>query len=195
MPETTTRRPSPSERRLRVIDSFIDVVLEGGVPTADEVAERADVSMATLFRYFATLDEIRHDAIERVLDRFPRLFMLPDNATDDREKRIRSFVAVRLDLHEALHALQLLQRASAVRDPGAAEMVHNSRLMTAEQARRHFEPELRDLTPARRESLLATLEVVTSVESWQTFRVSFDQPIVRTRRAWFDAVDHLLPPH
>ena len=195
MPETTTRRPSPSERRLRVIDSFLDVLLEGGVPTADEVAERADVSMATLFRYFTTLDEIRHDAIARVLDRFPHLFTLPDSAASDREQRIRSFVAARLDLHEALHALQLLQRASAVRDPGAAEMVHNGRLGMAEQTRRYFEPELRDLTPARRESLLATLDLVTSVESWQTFRVSFDQPIARTRRAWFDAVDRLLPPH
>ena len=74
-------------------------------------------------------------------------------------------------------------------------MVHNSRLMMAEQTGRHFEPELRDLTPVRRESLLATLQLVTSVESWQTFRVSFGQPLARTRRAWFDAVDHLLPPH
>ncbi len=195
MPDTTTRRPPPSERRLRVIDTFIDVLLEGGVPTAVEVAERADVSMATLFRYFATLDEIRHDAMARVLERFPHLFSLPDRAVGDREQRIRSFVAARLDLHEALHALQLLQRASAVRDPWAAEMVHKSRLTMAEETRRHFEPELRGVTPARRESLLATLDLVTSVESWQTFRVSFDQPIARTRRAWFDAVDHLLPPH
>ncbi len=195
MPDTRTRRPSPSERRLRVIDSFIDVLLEGGVPTAEEAAKRADVSMATLFRYFATLDEIRHDAMARVLDRFHHLFALPDSAVGGREQRIRSFVAARLDLHEALHTLQLFQRATAVSDSAAAELVHNSRLMMAEQTGRYFEPELRDLTPVRRESLVATLDVVTSVESWQAFRVSFDQPIARARRAWFDAVDHLLPPH
>jgi AcrR family transcriptional regulator len=176
-----------------VIDSFIDVLLEGGVPTADEVAERADVSMATLFRYFATLDEIRHDAMTRVLDRFPRLFTLPESASATRQQRIRTFVSARLDMHEALHALQLLQRASAVRDPGAAEMVHHSRQMMAEQTSRHFEPELGNLTPARREALVATLNVVTSVESWQTFRISLAQPVVRTRRAWFEAVDGILP--
>ena len=195
MPDTTTRRPSPSERRLQVIDAFVDSLLEGTTPTAEEVAARADVSMATLFRYFATLNEMRHAAMHRVLERFPDLFSIPQVGVGPRDARIRRFVAARFDLHEALHALQLLQRGSAVHDPGAAEMVHNSRKVMAAQVESHFAEELDALTPARREATVVAIALMTSVESWQTYRVSHDASITRTRRAWIHSIDHLLPPH
>ena len=195
MSKTTTRRPSPSERRLRVIDAFIDILLEGATPKADEVAARADVSMATLFRYFDTLDDMRHDAMHRVLDRFADLFSIPQVGVGTRDARIRGFVSARFELHKTLNPLQLWQRSSAVHDPGAADWVHNSRKVMASQVEHHFATDLNSLTPARREAVVVAIALVTSVESWQTYRVSHDASATRTRRAWTESIDRLLPPH
>ncbi|MEZ5244541.1 MAG: TetR/AcrR family transcriptional regulator [Acidimicrobiales bacterium] len=190
---TAIRRPPPTARREAAVDAFVDLLLEGRTPRPEEVADRAGVSMATLYRYFTSLDELRHDAMVRVLERFPHLLTVPQIGVGSRQQRIRRFVKARLDLHETLHPLALLQRASAFGDVGAATMVTNSRTLMADQIRLHFDDELRTLPPARREGTILALEMLTSVESWQSFRVSHDQTVARTRRAWTDAVDQLLP--
>ena len=188
-----TRRPPPTERRAQAIDAFIDLLLEGRMPKPEDVADRADLSIATLYRYFSTLDELRHDAMTRVLDRYPNLFTVPDIGEGPRHERIHRFVSARLDLHETLHPLELFQRAAATQDAGAAEMVHTTRRVLADQARTHFDQELQALQPAQREATVATLEMLTSVESWHSFRKSHDQSLTRTRQAWTDATDRLLP--
>ena len=63
-------------RRTATIDAFIDLVIEtGGSPRPESVARRAGISIASLYRYFDNLDELRRDAFDRVLDRFPDLFL------------------------------------------------------------------------------------------------------------------------
>ena len=62
------------ERRVSAVDAFIDLVLEhGDAPGPDAVAKRAGVSIASMYRYFETLDELRNDAIIRISERFPDL--------------------------------------------------------------------------------------------------------------------------
>jgi len=165
------------------------------MPRPEEVANRADLSIATLYRYFSNLDELRQDAMARVLDRFPNLFTIPGIGEGSRRERIRVFVTARLDLHETLHPLQLFQRAAAVSDAGAAEMVHTTRKVMADQARIHFDRQLQSLPEAQRDAMVATLGLMTSVESWHTFRVSHDESVARTKRAWTDGIDRLLPDH
>ena len=68
------RPPAVSRRRLCAIDAFIDLVLEGNLPpTPKQVAERAGISMATFFRYFENLNDIRLSAAARMVERFPLL--------------------------------------------------------------------------------------------------------------------------
>ena len=53
-----------SERRESAVDAFIDLVLESGnAPSPDEVAKRAGVSIASMYRYFETLDELRNEPL------------------------------------------------------------------------------------------------------------------------------------
>ena len=60
---------------------MIDLVLEGHAPpSAEHVIERAGVSQASLFRYFATLDELRQEAIGRYFERFDGLIAIPQPA-------------------------------------------------------------------------------------------------------------------
>jgi AcrR family transcriptional regulator len=188
------RHPPPSERRTRALDAFIDLVLEHGQhPRPEEVAERADVSIASLYRYFANLDELRHDAVARLVERFPDLFDISKIGSGDRDQRIASFTAARFALHETLHPLQLLSRAMSQADPAARKHVDAARSAMADQIRHHFDAELHTLSPTRREDTVAAIAALTSVESWEQFRRSHRRTPAQTRRAWNSAIDRLLP--
>ena len=185
--------PGPGRRRQLVVDAFIDLVLESGEPpTPEGVAERAGVSRATFFRYFSTLVELRDEAVARVVERFPEVFTIPASATGNLNQRIESFVDARVELHEALHPLELLMRAHAARDSSTADFIDATRQVLADQARRHFEAELQPRSSAQRDDMVATIAVLTSVESWQQFRQSHGRSPSQTRRAWRRALAGIL---
>jgi AcrR family transcriptional regulator len=188
--EDTRNRPpelssTSAGRRLAAVDAFIDLVLErSSPPTPEEVADRAGVSRATFFRYFATVVELRNEAATRVLERFPDLFTIPAIGTGNLEERIRRFVDVRIQLHETLHPLELLMRSHAVHDADTADFIDAVRQLHADQARQHFDTHLQPHSPARRDDMVAAIAVLTSVESWQQFRHTLGRSPIQTRRAW-----------
>ena len=185
------------ERRVAVVDAFIDLMLEDGTaPTPEEVAERGGVSRATFFRYFASLGELRDEAVRRIAERFPDLLNIPDPGNGSLDDRIRRLVDTRVRLHETLHPIELLSRARAIEDSSAADFVDAIRQVWAEQARRHFDDELRAYGPSHRDDIVASISVLTSVESWQQFRQSHGRTPLQTRRAWRRALARILtaPP-
>jgi AcrR family transcriptional regulator len=194
-PDHNSMPPQPSTRalrRLRVVDAFIDLVLQGGVPpTPGDIADRAGVSRATFFRYFSSLDEFRGEAVARVRERFPEMFVILDIGTGSLDQRIERFVDSRLRLHEALHPLALHMQARAARDAGASGIADGVRQAMAEQVRRHFAGLLPD-DPERREDVVAAIAALTSVESWQRFRQSHRRSPDQTRRAWRKALAGIL---
>ena len=190
---SAARRPAVAERRMLALDAFLDLLLEGHLPpTSEQVADRAGISMATLFRYFDTLDELKRDAAARILQRFSHLYQLPDIGAGPRDERIDRFVAIRVDLWEMIHPLAKLTRSNALRDPGAAETVESGRVAMADQIRLHFGVEHRALTFAQRENAVATIASLTSVESWEQFRHTHGRSAAQTRRAWSHAIDRIL---
>jgi AcrR family transcriptional regulator len=175
------------------LDAFLDLLLEGHLPpTSEQVARRAGISMATFFRYFDSLGELRREASARILQRFPHLYRVPDIGAGPREERISRFAAIRVDLWETIHPLARLLRSNALREPGAAQAVELGRAAMADQIRQHFAVELRALTSAQRENAVATIASLTSVESWEQFRHTHGRSAVQTRRAWSHAIDRIL---
>ena len=86
--------PAAMRRRVRALDAFIDLVLEGNLPpTAEQVAERAGISKATFFRYFESLNAMRYDAGSRMLERFP-LLHVADPGQGPLRERIERFVSL-----------------------------------------------------------------------------------------------------
>lgn len=183
-----------SERRASAVDAFIDLVLEhGNVPSPDEVAKRASISIASMYRYFETLDELRNDAIIRVTERFPELVFIPKIGTGDRKQRITTFAKIRVALHEKLHPLQLLNRKNSQGSSITTKQLDSARLVLSDQIRVHFDLELRALNPADRDDAVATISVLTSVESWEQFRQTMNRTAGQTCRAWSSGIDRLLP--
>ncbi|MEO2165398.1 MAG: TetR/AcrR family transcriptional regulator, partial [Acidimicrobiales bacterium] len=69
------RRARSQRGRLATLEAMIDLINEGHAPpTAQQVAQRAGISVATLFRYFETLEDLRQYATQQCLERFAHLF-------------------------------------------------------------------------------------------------------------------------
>ena len=186
------RTPAVSRRRLCAIDAFIDLVLEGNLPpTPKQVAERAGISMATFFRYFENLNDIRLSAAARMVERFP-LLEVEQIGQGPLRARIDRFVVLRVALWEKVNLLARLQRSVVLEDPDAAQMVDDVREVMVNQIRQHFEPELIGLTSARREDAVSVIATLTSVESWEQFRQSYRRSASQTRRAWSNAIYGVL---
>ena len=187
-----SRRVAPGERKAGVLDAFIDLLREGhGPPTSEQLADRAGISMATLFRYFDTLEEMRQVAAVRTLERFPYL-EIPDMGLGPLDARIERFAGMRVRLWEEVHRLARFQRSMAFQDEGASQMVARGRRVMVEQVRKHFDTELRALPRARRDDAVASIASLTSVESWEQFREGQGRSAAQTRRAWARAIAGIL---
>jgi AcrR family transcriptional regulator len=191
-PQPVEGTPAAKRRRIRALDAFIDLALEGHLPpTVEQVAERAGISKATLFRYFESLNAMRCDAGARMLERFP-LFRISDPGQGPLRERIERFVSLRVELWEKVHLLARLQRTMVLQDPDAARMVDKGRELMMDQVRQNFAPELRERTPAQQDDAATLIATITSVESWEQFRNTHGRSALQTRRAWTDAIEALL---
>jgi AcrR family transcriptional regulator len=74
--ETTVKRfrLAPAERRGRIIEAVVQVVSEHGIPeaTTSRIAEAAGVGPGTLYRYFASREEMLTAALEAVYEQIMR---------------------------------------------------------------------------------------------------------------------------
>ncbi|MEO0494217.1 MAG: TetR/AcrR family transcriptional regulator [Actinomycetota bacterium] len=186
---TDARRSDFVRRRAQVVDAYIDLALEGDpAPSQPAVAARAGVSRSSMFRYFDTLDDLRHAAMGRVFERFIELFDLGD-APPSRRGRIADFVDLRLRFHETIGALALIQRHHATTQPDAATLVDASRNLLADQVRTYFAADLAGLDTDAAADLVLTIAVLTSVESWQQLRDSHGRRPPEIRRPWIATID------
>ena len=136
------RRARRERGRLAVLDAMVDLLREGRTPpTTQELAERAGVSAASIFRYFDGLDELRGHTIVHFLGRYQGLFEVPP-ATGTLDERITSYVDSRLRLYETIAPVARMVRARMYDEPQLAEQLHRVRRQQAEQARAHFAVEL-----------------------------------------------------
>lgn len=187
------RRSDFVRRRLLVIDAFLDLVLEGDPsPEPSTIAERAGVSRASLFRYFETLDELRTEAMGRVLERFLDLFELGEPSPASREHGVAVFVDSRLRLHETLHPLALLQRRHAAGSDDAAALIDISRNLLADQVRSYFHFDLKSMRRAGRDDVVTTIASLTSIESWHQSSHSHGRTAAQIRRAWISAITSVI---
>jgi AcrR family transcriptional regulator len=190
------RRLRRERGRRAVIDAMIDLVLDGcAPPTAEQVIARAGVSQASLFRYFATLDELRHEAIGRYFERFDDMIAIPDIGDGPLPDRIERFVTARDAFYDRTSPMARLTRHQAADVSDFAETIDRVRSTFADQAAQHFAPELGRRDPAAREHLVAVIAALTSFEGWDQLATLGDEGRrVALRRAIADLLGAKGPP-
>ena len=168
--------------RLAVIDAMFALLQDGKVPvSADMVAERAGVSVASVFRYFDGLDDLQLQTFERFRERFePLLEVEPDAATMD--ERIAAFVRSRLDLYEQAGAIMAVGRLRALEHEPLVAASAEMRGLLAGQVRSVFAPDV--ATVDGRSDLVAAIDALTSLESWDVMRKTHSRSRFEIENAW-----------
>ena len=187
------RRARRERTRIAVIDAVFALVHDGKVPpTVDQVAERAGVSVSTVFRTFDGLDDLRRQALETFQERFAHLIAGGPDPSLDTGRRVARFVDARVELFEAAGPLLQLGRQRALDHPPIAEGIARSRHQLAEHARRSFAPESRVLSPTEAANLVAMIDTIASPESFDLLRAAHSRSRRQIARIWTRLITALV---
>jgi AcrR family transcriptional regulator len=156
--------------REAIVDASIALVDEGDLrPTAPRIAERAKVSVRSVFQHFDDLEGLYAAVGDRLVERLSHLVMAVDeNAPVD--DRIAEVVRQRAIL---LEAITPVRRAAAVHAPFSREV--RSRLQAGHdflrtEIEQWFTTELAVCNKADRATTLDALDTVLSWSSWDNLR-------------------------
>jgi AcrR family transcriptional regulator len=173
-------------RGARNRDALVEALLallDDGVtkPTAREIADRAGVSLRTVFAHFDDVEALYAAIAERQRERVAPL-LEPFDVEAALDGRIAALVAQRAELFELIAPVR---RASLLLAPGSPELTRRLReasVALRDQLARCFEPELA-AAGRRRGDLLAALDVATGWEAWDALRRGQGLSVPAARRA------------
>jgi AcrR family transcriptional regulator len=192
-PATSTdgRRARRERGRLAVIDAMFELVQEGKVPPpAEAIAQRSGVSVASVFRYFDGIADLQFQTFERFRQRFePLVHQVIDGSLDE---RIAALVDARLELYERAGMLMMMGRLRALEHAPMVEASARWRATLADQVRRAFAPESAVLDPAAANDLLAVIDALTALESWDVMRRTHSRSRAQIARTWCDGIAALV---
>ena len=178
--------------RTAVIDAVFSLVQDGKVPpTVDDVAERAGVSVSSIFRNFDGLADIQRQALEDFQPRFAHLFVVND-ADRPQPQRIQSHVRARVDLLAAAGGLLRVARARTIDHTPILEGVARLRGQFAEQTRLRFAAEIEQLSPAEAANLCALIDATTSPDAFDVMSGAHARTPRQISKTWITALDALL---
>jgi len=185
------RRARRERGRTAVIDAVFELAEEGKIPlTAEMVADRSRVSVASIFRYFDGLDDLQYQTYQRFRERFAPLLAVA--ADGSREERIAGLVATRLDLYEQAGAMMALGRLRSLEHQALLEASTETKTMLAAQVRDTFRRETAGTSPARTAELVAVVDAFTSLETWDVMRRTHARSRAQIIRSWTRGVTVLI---
>lgn len=188
MPDADGRRRRRAANRDAVLDALGELFAGGNYePSGAEIAERAGLSLRSLFRYFDDVDDLYRAAIERALDAARPLLDVgagPDAPTPVKIERV---VAARMRLYDRIEPAARAARVCAHRHAVVAAQIAESRSYLRHQLARLFVPELRE-----RPASLAAVDALLSFESHQLLRHAQRLSRPKTAGALTDALGALL---
>lgn len=176
-----------------VMNAIFELIQEGNLmPSVEQVGARAEVSVATIFRYYGSLDELSRHLHALFEERFSGLFVIPQQGEGTQEKRVTRFCDARLNLYEAIWPFIRFMAIRITEHPHAAKNLQRIRDILAKQAKEQFKPELRQTGAAGAQNLTASIDALTSPESWALMQEAHARSKAQIKRAWTSALLALL---
>lgn len=86
----------------------------GAIPASTEIASRAGVSPASLFRYFDSLDDLQHEAVRQHFESNHEFFAVRRIGEGALDERIAAFVDARIALHNRIAPVARFGRGRVV---------------------------------------------------------------------------------
>jgi AcrR family transcriptional regulator len=176
------RAARANRTRRAVVDALLGLIEEGDLrPTAPRIAERAGVSLRSIFQHFNDLEALFAAAAARQLEQLSAL-VAPVSTDAPLTHRLDAFVAQRA---RVLEALTPVSRASRLQEPGSAAL-RSTRQRLLRRGRAEvaavFAAELRRRPGADRVELLDALDAASSWQTWEALRAHQRLSTARARR-------------
>jgi len=173
-------------RRQRNIDAVLDVVLEmfgedSMFPTIEQAATRSGLSLRSLYRYFSDPGELLEATIKRsdqVGLELSRIHAMGQGTLDE---RIAEFAAARLRLYEGMGPVFRATLANAARHPRIRDERTKNRDRMRAQFELQFTPEISELKPPKRDSVVSAGDLLTQLESIDYLRRHRQLSVADTR--------------
>lgn len=166
---------------VRLVETLLEIVAEGELrPTAQQVADRAGVSLRTIYHHFDDADHLRRSALDLQMQR--RAELLGDiDTTLPLDERLAE---VTRRLRQLFEALTPIRRSSLLDETLSDE--YAERIIRIQAIRRQFveralAPELAQLGSGRRDRLDA-LDAAASWRNWQYVRTTLGHGAAATER-------------
>lgn len=156
--------------RSNIVQALLGLLDDGVLaPTAAQIADRAGVSVRSVFQHFRDMEALYADLAAEQRQRVAPLMEGLD-ADGPLERRIALLVAQRRELYETIrpvrHAIGTRAFESAALRARLEEISAALRAQVASQ----FETELRARKPGPRRTLLDSVDMATSFEAWDRLR-------------------------
>jgi AcrR family transcriptional regulator len=193
---TTSLTDGRSARAARTRDAVVEALLslldDGNFrPTARQVAERASVSLRSVYVHFDDLEDLFSAAAERHFERVRDLVQaIPGDGP--LETRLDAFVRQRERVHEASARVR---RAAVLQEPfspALADVLALGRSFSRAEIEIVFKPELGRRHGADRDGLLLELEVISNASTWEALRLQHDLPSEQAREVVADMLRAFL---
>jgi TetR/AcrR family transcriptional regulator, regulator of autoinduction and epiphytic fitness len=179
---TDGRSARAARTRDAVVEALLSLLDDGNFrPTARQVADRAGVSLRSVYVHFDDLEDLftaaAHNHFERVRDLIERI---PDHGP--LETRLDLFTRQRARIHEASAQVR---RAAVLQEPfspALAEVLALARKLSRAEIEVVFGAELAERDGADRARLAIELDLLSSASVWETLRVHYDQSADEARQ-------------
>lgn len=186
-------RLARSERSRRaVVGALLDLFEEGDVrPTAAQIAQRAGVSLRSVFQHFESLETLFAAAADLQMERLaPLLVPIPTGGSFG--ARLSMLVTRR---SRVLEAIAPVRRASLRVEPFSEEVrtrLEQARARGRREMERVFARELAELAPAERRDVAAALGAAASWSTWEHLRRHQGLSVERARKVLARMIAALL---
>ncbi len=185
------RNARAARTRHAVVSALLALIEEGDLrPTARRVAERAGVSLRSVYVHFEDLEDLFCAAAAQQFEKISRLVEpLPtDGALDE---RLDAFVEQRARVLEAGAPVRRAAVVQAPFSPTIASVIGMARRSGRTEIERVFATELDGHDQERRDHTLAALGTIASATTWERLRTVEGLDVLTTRdvvREMFRAV-------
>jgi len=185
-------------RGLRARTAIVDAMLalmDGGDlrPSAARVAERAGVSLRTVFQHFRDMESLFDAAAGRQRERLSVVFE-PLSESGAYAARLDAFVRQRVALLEAITPVRRGAMLYAPFSMVLSRRLREFRTFKASEARRVFAHELAGIPARDRRVATAALAAAASWSAWEELRAHQGLSIAQARRAMQHTIDAVLHP-
>jgi TetR/AcrR family transcriptional regulator, regulator of autoinduction and epiphytic fitness len=164
------RRARGLRTRDAIISALLDLIAGGDIaPTAQRIADRAGVSVRSVYQHFADVEGLYADAAERTYE-WVRDTAKDIDASLPVARRVEAFVENRA---ATLESLLPFNRAVRLMEP-SSDRVRNYRVAMEkwekDRIAKVFAPELKAMDASRRGAVHGAIDALSSTDAWDHLR-------------------------